>query len=76
MVKAIEANPESFDPFGQVIEASADGLEFGPADAQLQLHRGTPRCPFHLSLPHSLSCQSGYLFVRHASCLNFDVGCG
>lgn len=54
-MKAIEANPESFDPFGQVIEASADGLEFGPADAQLQLHRGTPRCPFHLSLPLSLS---------------------
>lgn len=48
----IEATPESFQEFGQVVEASPDGDEFGPHDAQLDLSRGIPR--FSLSL--SLSC--------------------
>ncbi|XP_010525715.1 PREDICTED: uncharacterized protein LOC104803452 [Tarenaya hassleriana] len=39
----IEATPESFHDYGQVIEASSDGDEFGPTDAQLDLSRGTPR---------------------------------
>lgn len=39
----IEATPESFREFGQVIEASPDGDEFGPRDAQLDLSRGIPR---------------------------------
>ncbi|XP_074286744.1 uncharacterized protein LOC141611969 [Silene latifolia] len=42
-VKAIEATAESFKEYGQVIEASADGLPFGPYDAQLHLSRGIPR---------------------------------
>ncbi|PWA46071.1 hypothetical protein CTI12_AA512450 [Artemisia annua] len=42
-LKPIEATPETFKEFGQVIEASADGEEFGPHDAQLDLSQGTPR---------------------------------
>lgn len=32
-----------FAPFGTLIEASADGTPFGPADARLDLGQGTPR---------------------------------
>lgn len=42
-LKAIEATPASFAEYGQVIEASPDGEEFGPNDAQLDLSRGIPR---------------------------------
>ncbi|XP_050208942.1 uncharacterized protein LOC126659666 [Mercurialis annua] len=42
-VKAIEATPESFKEYGQVIEASSDGGKFGPQDAQLDLGQGIPR---------------------------------
>ena len=42
-LKAIEATPETFREFGQVVEASRDGEEFGPHDAQLDLSQGTPR---------------------------------
>ncbi|CAN4087152.1 unnamed protein product [Withania somnifera] len=42
-LKPIEATPESFKEFGQVIEASPDGEEFGPRDALLDLSRGIPR---------------------------------
>ncbi|KAH0464917.1 hypothetical protein IEQ34_005020 [Dendrobium chrysotoxum] len=42
-LKPIDATPVSFAEFGQVISASADGQEFGLQDAQLELHRGTPR---------------------------------
>jgi hypothetical protein len=42
-LRAVEATPESFAPFGHVIAASPDGDEFGPHDAQLDLSRGTPR---------------------------------
>ncbi|KAL7228741.1 hypothetical protein ACSBR2_007438 [Camellia fascicularis] len=42
-LKPIEATPETFKEFGQVIEASPDGEEFGPQDAQLDLSRGIPR---------------------------------
>ncbi len=34
---------EAFRPFGQVIEATADGKAFDGEDAQLVLDRGTPR---------------------------------
>ncbi|KAL8162841.1 hypothetical protein V2J09_014330 [Rumex salicifolius] len=40
---AIEATPESFAEFGQVIEASPDDQKFGPHDAQLDLSQGIPR---------------------------------
>ncbi|KAJ6892355.1 hypothetical protein NC651_025529 [Populus alba x Populus x berolinensis] len=43
VVKPIEATPESFKEYGQVIEASPDGEEFGPKDAQLNLSQGIPR---------------------------------
>ncbi|KAL3719029.1 hypothetical protein ACJRO7_004039 [Eucalyptus globulus] len=42
-LKPIEATPETFRDFGQVIEASPDGDVFGPKDAQLDLSRGIPR---------------------------------
>ncbi|KAI3705179.1 hypothetical protein L1987_75413 [Smallanthus sonchifolius] len=42
-LKPIEATPETFKQFGQVIQASPDGDEFGPHDAQLDLSQGTPR---------------------------------
>lgn len=42
-VEAIDASPETFKEYGQVIEASPDGDVFGPQDAQLDLTRGTPR---------------------------------
>ncbi|KAL9422078.1 hypothetical protein AB3S75_034364 [Citrus x aurantiifolia] len=41
-LRAIETTAESFKEYGQVIEASADGEEFGPQDAQLDLSRGIP----------------------------------
>ncbi|KAF0887496.1 hypothetical protein E2562_002227 [Oryza meyeriana var. granulata] len=42
-LRAVEATPESFAPFGQVVAATPDGDEFGPHDAQLDLTRGIPR---------------------------------
>ncbi|KAK3004452.1 hypothetical protein RJ639_019805 [Escallonia herrerae] len=39
-LKPVEATPETFEEFGQVIEGSLDGHEFGPRDAQLDLSRG------------------------------------
>ncbi|KAL8240007.1 hypothetical protein R6Q59_013362 [Mikania micrantha] len=42
-LKPIEATPETFKDFGQVIQASPDGEPFGPHDAQLDLSQGTPR---------------------------------
>ncbi|KAK8936188.1 hypothetical protein KSP39_PZI013359 [Platanthera zijinensis] len=42
-LKPLDATPASFANFGQVISASHDRQEFGPQDAQLDLHRGTPR---------------------------------
>lgn len=42
-LRAIDATPSTFKDYGQVIEASPDGDEFGPHDAQLDLSRGTPR---------------------------------
>lgn len=40
---AEELTPESFAPFGQVVSAEEDGVEFSPMDAQLDLSQGTPR---------------------------------
>lgn len=46
-LKAIEATPSTFKDYGQVIEASPDGQEFGSHDAQLDLSQGTPRFHFN-----------------------------
>lgn len=46
-LKPIDATPESFAEFGQVVLSSYDGKGFGPDDAQLELHRGTPRSNFY-----------------------------
>ncbi|KDP46162.1 hypothetical protein JCGZ_06673 [Jatropha curcas] len=42
-VKAIEGTPENFKEYGQLIEPSPDGEEYGPQDAQLNLSQGIPR---------------------------------
>ena len=42
----IEATPETFAEYGQVIEASRDGAGYGPNDAQLDLSKGIPRYSF------------------------------
>lgn len=49
-LKPVEATPETFREFGQVVEASPDGDLFGPKDAQLDLSRGIPRFIFFFSL--------------------------
>lgn len=54
-VKAMEATAERFEEYGQVIEASPDGDEFGPQDAQLDLTRGIPRYLYILFLSMILS---------------------
>jgi ureidoglycolate hydrolase len=40
---AIPITSDAFRPFGQLIQAAADGKPFGAEDAQLQLQNGTPR---------------------------------
>jgi hypothetical protein len=47
ILRAVEATPESFAPFGQVIVASPDDDHFGPHDAQFDLSRGIPRSVYH-----------------------------
>lgn len=42
-LKAIEATAENFAEYGQLIGATADGVEFGDEDAQLDLNNGIPR---------------------------------
>ncbi|CAL4973304.1 unnamed protein product [Urochloa decumbens] len=42
-LRAVEATPESFAPFGQVVAGGSDGAKYGPDDAQLDLTRGIPR---------------------------------
>ncbi|MBX9594145.1 MAG: hypothetical protein K2X46_07260, partial [Roseomonas sp.] len=37
------ATPEALAPFGTLVEPGEDGTPFGPADARLELGRGTPR---------------------------------
>jgi hypothetical protein len=54
-LRAVEATPESFAPFGQVIAASPDGDQFGPHDAQLDLSRGIPRSVCHNPLQIPIS---------------------
>lgn len=57
----IEATPESFGDYGQVIEASSDGDHFGPNDAQLDLSKGIPRYSLRPLLSNSI-CVLLYLY--------------
>eukprot|EP00252_Welwitschia_mirabilis_P006189 TRINITY_DN16984_c0_g1_i1.p1 TRINITY_DN16984_c0_g1~~TRINITY_DN16984_c0_g1_i1.p1 ORF type:complete len:207 (-),score=29.06 TRINITY_DN16984_c0_g1_i1:191-811(-) len=43
VLKAVDATAENFEDYGQIIGPSTDGACFGPSDAQLSLHNGTPR---------------------------------
>ncbi|MGF1600811.1 MAG: ureidoglycolate lyase [Thermosynechococcaceae cyanobacterium] len=42
-LQAQSISAELFQPFGQVIFPSSDGVPYGPQDAQLQLSHGIPR---------------------------------
>jgi len=42
-LRVTDLTPESFAPYGQVIDTQRDGVPFGPHDAQLDLSRGIPR---------------------------------
>lgn len=68
-LKAMEATPLTFKDYGQVIEASPDGQEFGLHDAQLDLTHGTPR--FHLSINLQFL---GFFSHTFASC-QFQLYC-
>ncbi|KVI09733.1 uncharacterized protein LOC112507743 [Cynara cardunculus var. scolymus] len=59
--KPIEATPETFKEFGQVIHASPDGESFGPHDAQLDLTQGTPR----LYIMHLEGRDLGFSSITH-----------
>ncbi|GJV31679.1 protein root hair defective 3 [Tanacetum coccineum] len=56
-LKPIEATPETFKEFGQVVEASADGEEFGPHELSLTSPNALPGALFLSG--------SGGLFERH-----------
>lgn len=42
-LRVSDLTPDSFAPYGQVIDPQPDGVPFGPHDAQLDLSRGIPR---------------------------------
>ncbi|KAJ7970399.1 Ureidoglycolate hydrolase [Quillaja saponaria] len=63
-LKPIDASPSTFKDYGQVIEPSPDGKEFGPEDAQLDLCRGTPR--FYVMHLHDRPLQFSVI-THHAS---------
>jgi ureidoglycolate hydrolase len=42
-IAPIPATPEAIAPFGTLVTPGEDGAPFGPADARLDLGRGTPR---------------------------------
>jgi ureidoglycolate hydrolase len=42
-IAATEITQANFRPYGQLIQASADGKTYDPEDAQLQLQNGIPR---------------------------------
>jgi ureidoglycolate lyase len=81
--------PEGFAPFGTVLAAQADGQPFGPADAVLDLSRGTPRfytmripggrlavqqITRHRQVTQSLASAGGHSWVMAvAPPLNIDV---
>ena len=42
-LQAVSISPETFAPFGQLIQPTHDGKEFDDEDAKLRLDAGTPR---------------------------------
>lgn len=62
---AKQITSEAFQPFGQVIFPSADGAEFGPNDAQLDISQGIPRL-YIMHLEHK---------GRHFSCITRHQAC-
>lgn len=57
--------PESFRPFGQVIQASVDGKTFDREDAQLHLQKGIPRF-YIMRLQHR--GRTFHKITRHQQC--------
>ncbi len=67
-IQQIQANPittETFRPFGQLIQASADGKNFDREDAQLQLENGIPRF-YIMRLKHR--GRQFHKITRHQKC--------
>lgn len=77
-LRAVEATPESFAPFGQVIAATPDGDEFGPHDAQLDLTRGIPRSgcttPNLLAVPRTRNTRVARAHVTRRAVMRWLVG--
>nr|XP_043631359.1 uncharacterized protein LOC122602823 isoform X2 [Erigeron canadensis]XP_043631360.1 uncharacterized protein LOC122602823 isoform X2 [Erigeron canadensis]XP_043631362.1 uncharacterized protein LOC122602823 isoform X2 [Erigeron canadensis] len=74
-LKVIEATPDTFKEFGQVVQASPDGEEFGLHDAQLDLSQGTPRFYIMHLQDRALNFSN---ITHHASvtqCLGSISGC-
>ncbi|MGL5872566.1 MAG: ureidoglycolate lyase [Xenococcaceae cyanobacterium] len=57
--------PENFQPYGQVISASADGKMFDRSDAQLNLQNGIPR--FYIMRLHKKG-RKFHRITRHQMC--------
>jgi ureidoglycolate hydrolase len=68
ILQQLQAQPisaERFQPFGQVIFPSSDGVPYGPQDAQLQLGNGTVR--FYIMQLEAKGCQF-HTITRHQRC--------
>ncbi|KAJ6844558.1 uncharacterized protein M6B38_293190 [Iris pallida] len=70
-LKPIDATPVTFAEFGQVVSASADGAEFGPDDAQLDLQRGVPR--FYIM--HLQDRELKFRRITHHASVTQCLGC-
>jgi ureidoglycolate hydrolase len=64
-LQATLITPETFRPFGQMIQATSDGKGFDHEDAQLQLQNGIPR--FYIMRLHHRGRQF-HKITRHQQC--------
>jgi len=63
-LRVTDLTPESFAPYGQVIDTQRDGVPFGPHDAQLDLSRGIPRSPNLTVLDSSSFSNKPFIFLN------------
>jgi len=63
------ATPEAIAPYGTLIEPGEDGAAFGPADAVLELGRGTPRLYIMRLAQRPLTVRGITRHVRVTQCL-------
>lgn len=64
LLPVTDLTPDSFAPYGQVVDVQTDGVSFGPHDAQLDLSRGVPR--FYLMRLQNRSLQFSNI-THHAN---------